>query len=436
MTKILVVDDNPTMTILMSRVVEKLGYETLKAPDGFAALKLLSAESPDAVLLDVMMPGMTGLEVLDAMQQDPELRLIPVILVTARGDDEDVIRGLESGAHDYVTKPFKIEVLSARTRSAVRIRQNQQRLQQANEQLHQEMENRQKMERELAQVQKLEAVGHLAAGIAHEINTPAQYISGNMNFLLDVFSDIEKLLAILNCLVAAARANDVDQDLIVQAERLIAQADVDYIKDEAPKAIQQSLDGIEQVADIIRAMKDFSSPGGTQKQCADLRQCIQSTLTISHNQWQPFADVVTEFDPDLPPIFCYAGDLNQVILSLLVNAAHAIEDNKQQADARGRITISTHSDGDWAEFRISDTGIGIPTDIQDKVFNPFFTTRDVGKGRGQGLSLARSLVVDKHGGTICFESRQGEGTTFIVRLPIMDHDAEVTRAGQLVVAVG
>lgn len=437
MPKILVVDDNLTMGILLTRVVERLGYETLKACDGFEALRIVRDEHPDTVLLDIMMPGMTGLEVLETMKQDPASKDIPVILVTAKGEDEDVIRGLECGAHDYVTKPFKIEILAARTRAAVRLRQNQQEIQEANRKALHEVEARHNVEQELAQAQRLEAVGHLATGIAHEINSPSQFIADNLRFLQDTFGDVDQAFGVLDRLVEAARTGRATPELANESEAIVADLDTDYIRTEGPKAIRESLDGILRIADIIGAMRDFSNPGQVGRASMDLARCIQSTLTVTHSKWSPVADLVAEFDPTLPQVYCYVADFNQVVLQLVVNAIHAMEDaGYPQNGKKGVLTVRSCRDDDWAEIHISDNGVGIPADIQDKVYNPFFTTRDTGDGRGQGLTLARSIVVDKHGGTIAFDSREGEGTTFIVRIPIADQDAAVSAANELVNAAG
>lgn len=419
MTKILVVDDTLDMAKLISRAVVDQGYESLMASSGRQALQMASTESPDAILLDVMMPQMSGIEVLRKLKEDPVLRMIPVLLVTAKSDDDDIIEGLDAGAHDYVTKPFKREILAARLRSAVRVKQDHDRLMQANAWLEVEISERKKMEKELARSQKLEAIGNLAAGIAHEINTPAQYLGDNTRFLRDVFVDVDKLLDLLGKLLNAAKGGAPAEELIAEVDAAIRQVDVDYLREEVPKAIQQSLEGIEQVANIVRAMKEFSHPGNGQKQPIGLNRAIQSILTISHNEWKFVADLVTDFSLDLPPVPCLAGDLNQVILNLVVNAAQAIAAVVGDGSrGKGTITVRTRCDDDWVEIRIEDTGTGIPESVRDNVFDQFFTTKEVGKGTGLGLSIAHSIVVQKHGGTIDFETEEGKGTVFIVRLPV------------------
>jgi signal transduction histidine kinase len=168
----------------------------------------------------------------------------------------------------------------------------------------------------------------------------------------------------------------------------------------------------------VRAMKEFSHPGGGEKTLVDLNHAIESTLTVSRNEWKYIADLKTDFDPDLPQISCYPSELNQAFLNIIVNASHAIIHANAGKNEKGLITIATQKDGDNIVIRIEDTGGGIPESIQNKIFDPFFTTKDVGKGTGQGLAIARSVIVDKHGGTIEFKSEIGVGTTFNIKLPI------------------
>jgi signal transduction histidine kinase len=434
MTNVLVVDDTPDMAYLLARIVSHLADEVSTVGDGKAALASVAASPPDLILLDVMMPEMTGIEVLRHLKSDEQTSDIPVILVTASGEDDDIIRGLDGGAFDYVTKPFRREVLAARVRSALSFHENANALKTANEHLEQALLDQQRMETELAQNQKLESIGRLAAGIAHEINTPAQYIGDNTRFLRDVFRDIDRLLSALEQLKHGLASDQVADDLLQQAFSVLEQVDIDYIQSETPTAIEQTLDGIERVCKIVRAMKEFSHPGQSEKQATDLKQTIESTLTVSRNEWKYVANVVTEFEEDLPAVPCFVGDLNQALLNLIVNAAQAIGNaNARKTNSLGTITISTKRDGNWVEIAIADTGEGIPEHIRDKVFDHFFTTKDVGKGTGQGLSVVQNVVVQKHGGHVRFESQEGVGTTFFIRLPIEDR-AEKSEPAEMKVA--
>jgi two-component system, NtrC family, sensor kinase len=275
------------------------------------------------------------------------------------------------------------------------------------------------MDLQLRQAQKLESIGQLAAGIAHEINTPTQYIGDNTRFLTDAFRDLSELRAQFRILEQAAREQGFQPQLVAQLEQTMKRIDLDYLEREIPSALQQSIEGIERVAKIVLAMKEFSHPGTEEKSPVNINRAIESTVTVARNTWKYVADLDLQLDPKLPAIPCLPGEFNQVILNLVVNAAHAIADVVgENSGLKGRITISTAMVGGNAEIRIADTGGGIPDQIRDRIFDPFFTTKPVGKGTGQGLAITRSVIVDKHGGTIAFDTRIGEGTTFILTLPV------------------
>jgi signal transduction histidine kinase/DNA-binding response OmpR family regulator len=277
---------------------------------------------------------------------------------------------------------------------------------------------KQRMEVELRHAQKLEAVGSLAAGIAHEINTPIQFIGDNTRFLQDSFRGRTELMNKYEEVCEAARQGPVPAKLFHEAAEIREKIDWDYLRVEVPKAMEQMLDGIGRVAKIVRAMKEFSHVDRTsQKAAADLNKALASTLVVASSELKYVADVDEDYG-ELPPVLCHLGDLNQVFLNLLINAAHAIDDVMKKTGDKGTISVRTRQDGDWVELSISDTGGGIPDSVRGKIFDPFFTTKEVGKGTGQGLTLARAMVVEKHGGILTFETETGKGTTFRVRLPI------------------
>jgi len=284
---------------------------------------------------------------------------------------------------------------------------------------------------QLAQSQKLESIGQLAAGIAHEINTPTQYVGDNTRFLKDSVAD---LIALVDKYAEMLASKNGPKDWAQRSAEIKAamdELDFEYLKEEVPKAIEQSLEGVERVATIVRSMKEFSHPGEQDKQMADLNKAIESTATVSRNEWKYVAEMVTELDPSLPLVPCLLGDINQVVLNMIVNAAHAITDVVgKDSGEKGTITVSTRWDQDWAEIRISDTGTGIPKAMITKVFEPFFTTKEVGKGTGQGLAIAHNVVVDKHQGTVDVESEVGKGTTMIIRLPIQPEAGDANDASR------
>jgi two-component system, NtrC family, sensor kinase len=278
-------------------------------------------------------------------------------------------------------------------------------------------------ESELRQAQKLESVGRLAAGVAHEINTPIQFVSDSVRFVseaaTDLFTLVEKLIVVQRS-VQAGRPSDEAAQQAAQAE---ANADLAYLVDNVPKALDRSLDGLNRVATIVRSMKEFAHPDQKRMAAVDLNRAIDSTLTIARNEYKYVADVVTDFGP-LPLVMCHGGDVNQVVLNIVINAAHAIGDIVGDSGVKGRITVRTRREGEQVLITIEDTGGGIPLDVQSKIFDPFFTTKEVGKGTGQGLAIARSVIVDKHQGELSFDSQVGHGTTFSIRLPIRGHAPE------------
>ncbi|MCA2213179.1 two-component system sensor histidine kinase NtrB [Jidongwangia harbinensis] len=271
-----------------------------------------------------------------------------------------------------------------------------------------------RLELELRHAQKLESVGRLAAGIAHEINTPIQFVGDNVRFLNDAFADLGRLYAAYQELVSVAQqAGDVAA-AVQEAQSVADDVDVEFVMDEVPVAISQTLEGINRVAGIVRAMKAFGHPGTDEKTQADLNESIRNTLVVANNEIKYVADVETDL-ADLPSVYCHLGDINQIVLNLVVNAAHAIA---AAGPGRGTVTVRTFLDGADAVIQVGDTGTGVDPEIADKLFDPFFTTKEVGTGTGQGLALVRTLVTDRHGGTIDFTSELGVGTTFSVRLPV------------------
>jgi signal transduction histidine kinase len=279
------------------------------------------------------------------------------------------------------------------------------------------------LERDLRQSQKLQAVGQLAAGIAHEINTPMQYIGDNIRFLNDSFQDIAKVLK--TCLVwrEAAGKENLSGDIHRRLTDAIEEADITYFLDEISTAIEQSIEGVGRVEKIVRAMKDFSHPGSDEKKAANINKILESTVTVSKNEWKYVAEMEMDCAADLPLVLCLASELSQVFLNIIVNSAHAIADvNEGSKKEMGKISIRTKKIPYGIEIRITDTGGGIPEHIQERVFEPFFTTKIRGKGTGQGLAIAHRVIVDKHQGRLSFASEQGRGTTFIIELPTGDDE--------------
>jgi signal transduction histidine kinase len=271
--------------------------------------------------------------------------------------------------------------------------------------------------RELTAAQKLESVGRLAAGVAHEINTPVQFVSDNVQFVRTSMTDLATIVNAYRELQAAVSSGTDPGVAALRAAETEKTADLEYLLENVPLALDSSIEGLGRIATIVRSMKEFAHPDQAQKKLADLNHAIRSTLVIAHNEYKYVADMETHF-ADLPPVQCHLGEINQVVLNLLVNASHAIADVVKDTAERGKLTVRTRLDGDAVEISIADTGTGIPEAIRDRIFDPFFTTKEVGKGTGQGLALAHNTIVIRHGGTLRCETECGKGTTFIIRLPI------------------
>ena len=267
-------------------------------------------------------------------------------------------------------------------------------------------------EAEFHQESKLESLGRLSAGLAHEINSPIQFVGDNARFLEEAYEELIRVVEVYRGLLDTA--NPIGwaerQERVREAE---AGIDFDYLQKEIPSAVEQTLEGIERVSTIVRAMKTFSHPGHEEQVPADINEALEATVTVTRHQVSDFAELNLDL-AQLPPVLCNIADLNQVFLNLIVNAADAIEETGR----RGVIGVTTAVDGTDVLVRISDTGGGIPDAVRPKIFDPFFTTKDVGRGSGQGLPLARGVVQEGHGGTLTLESFPGQGTTFTVRLPI------------------
>jgi PAS domain S-box-containing protein len=272
------------------------------------------------------------------------------------------------------------------------------------------------LQRELAQSQKLEAVGQLAAGVAHEINTPMQFVGDNVHFVDDAFGEVLRWVEQARVLLGKPELTAADREGLQALER---GADLDFLLTEVPRALVETRDGVRRVGELVKALKEFAHPDKPEMTSADLNQAMERTLVLARGALRHVAHLKTAFD-DVPDVVCHVGLLNQVFLNLLVNAAHAIEDKQRRSGngGMGHITVATRTDGPWVVVSVGDSGCGIPEAIRERIFEPFFTTKEVGRGSGQGLPLIRSIVVDRHGGKVAFETEPDVGTTFHVWLPI------------------
>jgi signal transduction histidine kinase len=299
----------------------------------------------------------------------------------------------------------------------------------ASDRLQNEMKARQHAEVELRHAQKLEAVGRLAAGIAHEINTPVQFVADNLQFVRQANDDLLLLIEHYRSAIEQVATDPSRMNLISDVNQAEDTADLSYLIDNLPRAIDATQEGLNRIATIVRSMKEFAHPNQKEMASMDVNQGILTTLTIARSEYKHVAVVQTDL-ADLPRVTCFPGDVNQAVLNIIVNAAHAIGDVVDGTGRMGLIKVCTQAEEDFVHITISDTGGGIPQEIQNLVFDPFFTTKEVGRGTGQGLAIARSIVVDKHCGTLTFETKMGEGTTFHLRLPIWGRPSQKLKAAK------
>ena len=277
------------------------------------------------------------------------------------------------------------------------------------------------LEIKLQLAQKLESIGRLAAGVAHEVNTPTQFITDNAHFLTQAFGQLAKVVQAYRALGQAAAGHPALENPQAAAIAVEREAELDYLLAEIPKTLQQSLDGLGRIGRIVRSLKEFSHPNSARRTPVDLNHAIETAVTVSRHEWKYVADVVTDFDPALPAVPCVVDEFNQVILNLVINAAHAIESalkSRGSGSVRGTITVRTRHDAEHAVVEVEDTGAGIPEEARNHIFEPFFTTKEVGKGTGQGLAIVHTVIVKHHHGSIDFRSEVGVGTTFHLRLPL------------------
>jgi predicted ATPase/signal transduction histidine kinase len=289
-------------------------------------------------------------------------------------------------------------------------------LEAANHALRREIDERQQIELELRLAQKLEAVGRLASGIAHEINTPIQFVQDHVAFVREGTQDLLSAIESYRSLQGLVRSG-ASAELIATLDELDSGTDLAFLADRMPEALEQALYGLGRVATLVRSMKDFAHADRPDKSPADINRALIATLSIAHNEYKYIADVRTELG-ELPPVVCHISELNQCFLNLIVNASHAIADAVAGTPERGVIGVTSRIEDGMLVIAISDTGTGIPPQIRDKVFDPFFTTKAIGRGTGQGLAIVRSVIVDKHGGSLSFDTELGRGTTFYIRLPV------------------
>lgn len=533
MPTVLIADDMRVERMILKAHLSKWGYDVIETDGGEAALKeLLKPDGPQMAILDWVMPGMTGPEVVRIVRAQRKNAYVYCILVTALGSKADIIEGLQAGADDYVTKPVNADELQVRLNGAQRLigaleaqRLSELKMQAlldsagdailitnpdgviesanphasrlfaggaedlsgksvlnfiddaavqeifaehliAVSELGAELQSQsrrrevsvkrgdggtsvvaikvsrlnpddpsqlsifmtditeqKRLEVKVQHTNKLEAVGQLAAGIAHEINTPIQFVGDSVGFARESADQLLQLIELYDKTLDNLPDGVVSEDSWESIDDLREDADIEFLQQQLPLSFNRAGEGLARIAKIVRAMKEFSRRDEVlEMKNASIEEGLQSTLVVAQNEYRYVADVEEYYD-DLPPVRCNLGDLNQVFLNLIVNASHAIADKIGfRPQEKGIIRVKTYRENDVAVVEIGDTGNGIPSHLHERIFEPFFTTKEVGRGSGQGLAISHSIVVDKHKGQLSFETQEGVGTTFYIRLPIQGAD--------------
>ncbi len=397
---ILVIDDNPNNVKVLCDLLSCNNYRVSIAKSGKSALKKVSRTSPDLILLDIMMPDMDGFEVCTRLKADPNTKNIPILFMTALSDTANKVRGLSLGAVDYITKPIEHEETLARIRVHLTLRQAQA---------------------QLVQEAKMAALGQLVAGIAHEINNPVSFICGNLEPAIDYSNALLELIRLYEKHTTSPSAE------IAAYSREI---EIEYIRQDFPRLLNSMIVGTERIEKIVRSLQLFSRIDEPERKPAALHEGLDSTLMILQNrlkaqQKRPAINVTKKYGP-LPLVRCYPGKLNQVFMNLIANAIDAIDDkcsalsSKELEAEQPSLEISTALANGQAVITIADSGAGIPKDIQQRIFDQFFTTKPVGKGTGLGLAISHAIVTQEHQGELTFRSQMGVGTDFILTLPLLD----------------
>jgi signal transduction histidine kinase len=405
---ILIVDDTPTNLKVLFTLLNQSGFKVSIAKSGESALEKVKEVLPDLILLDVMMPGIDGFETCRRLKADPRTKDIPVIFMTVLSEVVDKVKGLNLGAVDYITKPIEQDEVLARINVHLELRKAQLRL---------------------VQEEKMSALGQLVAGVAHEINNPVNFIYGNLTHARQYTDDLLKVLDLYE-----TNTLEPIPEVLTYSEEI----DLEFLKDDLPQLLHSMQVGAERILGIVRSLQVFSRLDRTERRPVNLHESLDSTLMLLSSRLRtksqrpdfrrPDIEVVKEYG-ELPLVECNPGELNQVFMNLLANAIDAInekidhEENTQQPDSQGvtpRIRILTEVTEDQTKvvIRITDNGIGMSEEVRQMIFEQFFTTKPVGQGTGLGLSITHQIVVAKHGGTLEVDSARGEGSEFVITLPV------------------
>lgn len=456
--RILLVDDKPTNLKVLSDTLRGHDWTMLVATDGISAIEQAQYAQPNLILLDVMMPGIDGFETCQRLKANDKTQAIPIIFMTALADAEYKVRGLEMGAVDYITKPFQQKEVVARVKLHLHLKFLTQALEQKNQQLTQEiaektvaesrlqqltqdlehrveqrtselsksLEQLQRAQIQLVQSEKMSALGNLVAGVAHELNNPISFLQGNLEPLKDYVNDLFELITLYQKTFPEPGPT---------IDNKVEAIELDFLQQDLAKIVASWATGIERINNISNSLRTFSRADQEHKVLFDVHDGLNSTLLIlkhrlKANENRPEIQVQRQYQ-SIPEIECFAGQLNQVFMNLLANAIDTLDDisNPLSFEALKTrpnvITVSTSlaPGTDGILIKIADNGAGIDQTIQSRIFDHLFTTKEVGRGTGLGLTIVRQIVVDKHGGSVNVTSTPGQGACFTLMLPIKAPDS-------------
>ncbi|MHC0061809.1 hybrid sensor histidine kinase/response regulator [Nostoc sp. UIC 10890] len=422
---ILLVDDNPNNLKVLSEAIQGCGWKALMATDGESAIEQTEYARPDLILLDVMMAGIDGFETCRRLKTNPITQNIPVIFMTALADSTDKVTGLEIGAVDYITKPFQQEEVIARLKLHLKIshltRTLEERVQNRTAELTQSLEQLQQTQLQMIQSEKMSTLGQMVAGIGHEINNPVGFIGGNISYIEEYVNNLLRLVSLQQQKLAQP-----DPEI----QELVEEIDLEYLAEDLPKLLGSMRQGITRLKDISLSLRTFTRTDISSQVEFQIHEGIDSTLMLlkhrlKGNGDRPKIQVLTQYG-ELPAISCYPGQLNQVFMNIIANAIDAFDELDQNHSDQNinaypntiTITTSVDSQQQTVTICIQDNGPGMLAEVQARIFEQSFTTKAVGKGTGLGLAISHQIIVEKHNGQVNCLSIPGEGTKFIITLPM------------------